>query len=119
MAEQALSDADDLDGLQEISLDGTQDQADPATNAPYAKLIQELQQPDTPPQTPPKDGNAEVQLQPGRAKLLKNLLNAIPIASASQIAKMLQVFKPQDAQTASASQGTQSTNPRPQNPTHV
>ena len=118
MAEQALSDADDLDGLQEISLDGTQDQADPATNAPYAKLIQELQQPDTPPQTP-KDGKAKLQLQPERAKLLQNLLNAIPIASASQIAQMLQVFKPQDAQTASANQGAQSTNPRPQNPTHV
>ena len=52
MAEQAQSDADDLDGLQEISLDGTQDQADPATNGPYAKLIQELQQPDTPPAPP-------------------------------------------------------------------
>ena len=119
MAEQAQSDADDLDGLQEISLDGTQDQADPATNAPYAKLIQELQQPDTPPQTPPKDGKAKLQLQPERAKLLQNLLNAIPIASASQIAQMLQVFKPQNAGPASAGQGAQSTNPRPQNPTRV
>ena len=115
MAEQAQSDADDLDGLQEVALDATQDPTDPSTNVPYAKLIQELQQPDT----PPKDGNAKVQLQPERAKLLQNLLNALPIASASQIAKMLKVFKPQDAQTASANQGAQSTNPRPQNPTHV
>ena len=77
--------------------------------------MKELNQPDT----PPKDGKAKVQLQPERAKLLQNLLNAIPIASASQIAKMLEVFKPQVAQTASANQGAQATNPRPQNPTHV
>ena len=50
MAEQAQSDADDLDGLQEVSLDATQDSTDPPTNAPYARLIQELKQPDTPPQ---------------------------------------------------------------------
>ena len=49
MAEQAQSDADDLDGLQEVALDATQDPTDPSTNVPYAKLIQELQQPDTPP----------------------------------------------------------------------
>ena len=48
MAEQAQSDADDLDGLQEVALDATQDPTDPSTNVPYAKLIQELQQPDTP-----------------------------------------------------------------------
>ena len=119
MAEQAQSDADDLDGLQEVALDATQDPTDPSTNVPYARLIQELKQPDTSPQTPPKDGKAKLQLQPERAKLLQNLLNAIPIASASQIAQMLQVFKPQNAQPASAGQGAQSTNPRPQNPTHV
>ena len=118
MAEQAQSDADDLDKLQEVAQDATQDPTDPSTNVPYAKLIQELQQPDTPPD-PPKDGKAKLQLQPERAKLLQNLLHAIPIASASQIAQMLQVFTPQDAQTASANQGAQSTNPRPQNPTHV
>ena len=118
MAEQAQSDADDLDGLQEVSLDATQDSTDPPTNAPYARLIQELKQPDTP-QIPPKDGKAKLQLQPERAKLLQNLLNAIPIASASQIAQMLQVFKPRNAQPAAAGQGAQSTNPRPQNPTHV
>ena len=60
-----------------------------------------------------------MQLQPERAKLLQNLLNALPIASQSQIAKMLKVFNPQDAQTASANQGAQFSNPRPQNPTHV
>ena len=118
MAEQAQSDADDRDGLQEVALDATQDPSDPSTNAPYAKLMQELKQPDAP-QDPPKDGKAKVQLQPERAKLLQNLLNALPIASPSQIAKMLQVFKPQDAQTASANQGAQFSNPRPQNPTHV
>ena len=32
MAEQAQSDADDLDGLQEVALDATQDQTDPSTN---------------------------------------------------------------------------------------
>ena len=54
MAEQAQSDADDLDGLQEVALDATQDPTDPSTNGPYAKLIQELQQPATPlPQPPP------------------------------------------------------------------
>ena len=42
MEEQAQSDADDLDGLQEVSLDATQDSTDPPTNAPYARLIQEL-----------------------------------------------------------------------------
>ena len=71
------------------------------------------------PQTPPKDGKSKLQLQPERAKLLQNLLNAIPIASANQIAQMLQVFKPQAAQTAAASQAAQPTNPRPQNPTHA
>ena len=50
MAEQAQSDADDLDGLQEVPLDATQDPTDPSTKAPYAKLIQELKEPDTPPQ---------------------------------------------------------------------
>ena len=52
MAEQAQSDADDLDGLQEVALDATQDPTDPSTTVPYAKLMQELTQPDTP-QTPP------------------------------------------------------------------
>jgi len=83
MAEQAQSDADDLDGLQEVPLDATQDQTDPSTNPPYAKLIQELQQPDTPPRPPPEDGKPKLKIQPERAKLLQNLLNAIPIASAS------------------------------------
>ena len=54
MAEQAQSDADDLDGLQEVALDATQDPTDPSTNAPCARLIQELKEPDTPPQTPPR-----------------------------------------------------------------
>ena len=52
MAEQAQSDADDLDGLQEVSLDATQNATDPPTNAPYARLIQEFKQPDTPPDPP-------------------------------------------------------------------
>ena len=42
MAEQAQSDADDLDGLQDVPLDAPQDPTDPSTNAPYAKLITEL-----------------------------------------------------------------------------
>ena len=54
MAEQAQSDADDLDGLQEVPLDATQDPTDPSINGPYAKLIQELKQPDTPPPDPPQ-----------------------------------------------------------------
>ena len=117
MAEQAQSDADDLGGLQEVPLDATQDPTDPATKSPYAKLIQELKEPDPPPgPPPPKDGKSTPHLQPERAKLLQNLLNAIPIASASQIAQMLQVFKPQNARPASAGQGALPTNPRPQNP---
>ena len=49
MAEQTQSDVDDLDGLQEVPLDATQDPTDPASKAPYAKPIQELKEPDTPP----------------------------------------------------------------------
>ena len=54
MAEQAQSDADDLGGLQEVPLDATQDPTDPATKSPYAKLIQELREPDTLPPRPPQ-----------------------------------------------------------------
>ena len=64
---------------------------------------------------PPKDDKPAPQLQPERAKLLQNLLNAIPIASLDQIARMLQVSKPQNAQPAPAGQGNPP-NPRPQNP---
>ena len=63
---------------------------------------------------PPKEDKAPPQLQPERAKLLQDLLHAIPIASADQIARMLQVFKPQNTQPAQAGQG-KNPNPRPQN----
>ena len=110
MAEQAQSDAGDLDGLHDGPQDAPQDPAKPPTQEQYTRLLKELNEPDT----PPKDDRPAPQLQPERAKLLQNLLNAIPIASADQIARMLQVFKPQNAQPAPAGQG-KPPNPRPQN----
>ena len=111
MAEQAQSDAGDLDGLHDGPQDAAQDPAKPPTQEQYTRLIRELNEPDTP---PPKDDKEPPQLQPERAKLLQNLLNAIPIASADQIARMLQVFKPQNTQPAQAGQG-ENPNSRPQN----
>ena len=111
MAEQAQSDAGDLDGLQDGPLDAPQDPTKPPTKNPYTRLLKELNEPDTP---PPKEDKVPPQLQPERAKLLQNLLNAIPIASADQIARMLQVFKPPNAQPSQAGQG-KNPNPRPQN----
>ena len=110
MAEQAQSDAGDLDGLQDGPQDAPQDLTKPPTQDPYTRLMKELNEPDT----PPKEDKVPPQLQPERAKLLQNLLNAIPIASADQIARMLQVFKPQNAQPAQTGQG-KPPNPRPQN----
>ena len=111
MAEQAQSDAGDLDGLHDGPQDAPQDPAKPPTQEQYTRLLKELNEPDTP---PPKEDKTPPQLQPERAKLLQDLLNAIPIASANQIARMLQVFKPQNTQPAQAGQG-KNPNPRPQN----
>ena len=115
MAEQAQSDAGDLDGLHDGPQDAAQDPTKPPTQEQYTRLMRELNEPDTP---PPKEDKAPPQLQPERAKLLQDLLHAIPIASANQIARMLQVFKPQNAQPAQAGQG-KNPNPRPQNPTYL
>ena len=110
MAEQAQSDAGDLDGLQDGPQDAAQDPTKPPTQEQYTRLLRELDEPTS----PPKEDRAPPQLQPERAKLLQNLLNAIPIASADQIARMLQVFKPQNTQPAQAGPG-KNPNPRPQN----
>ena len=83
MAEQAQSDAGDLDGLHDGPQDASQDPTKPPTQEQYTRLIRELNEPDT----PPKEDKVPPQLQPERAKLLQNLLNAIPIASADQIAQ--------------------------------
>ena len=49
MAEQAQSDAGDLDGLQDVPQDAPQDPTDPPTQNPYTRLMKELNEPDTPP----------------------------------------------------------------------
>ena len=110
MAEQAQRDAEDLDGLQDVALDA----ASPPPQNPLANL---LNAPDAP-VTPPPTEQPAPQLQPKRAQLLQNLLNAIPIASADQIAQMLQVFAPENAQPAPAGQGAPAPAPRPQSPTY-
>ena len=50
MAEQAQSDAGDLDGLQDVPQDAPQDPTDPPTKKPYTRLMKELNEPDPPPQ---------------------------------------------------------------------
>ena len=47
MAEQAQSDAGDLDGLQDVPQDAPQDPTDPPTKKPYTRLMKELNEPDT------------------------------------------------------------------------
>ena len=74
-----------------------------------------------PPQVPAPAANQPApQLQPERAQLLQNLLNAIPIASADQITRMLQVFAPQSAQVSHPSQSNPAPPPPPvpQGPTY-
>ena len=94
MAEQAQDnlqeEAQDLDALQ-----------DALPDAPA-----QVPQSNTPPsQVPAPAANQPApQLQPERAQLIQNLLNAIPIASADQITRMLQVFAPQAAQVPQPSQ---------------
>ena len=50
MAEQAQSDAGDLDGLHDGPQDAPQDPAKPPTQEQYTRLLKELNEPDTPPQ---------------------------------------------------------------------
>ena len=78
MAEQAQSDADDRDGLQEVALDATQDPSNPSTNAPYAKLMQELKQPDTPPQGRQTQGAAPTGTCQAAPKSAKRAPDSIP-----------------------------------------
>ena len=49
MAEQAQSDAGDLDGLQDGPQDAPQDPTNLPTQDPYTRLMKELNEPDTPP----------------------------------------------------------------------
>ena len=113
MAEQAQSDSDDVDVLQETPLGATS----PPPQDPYANLLNDS---DTtpPPQDPPRPaGQSAPQLEAKRTQLLRNLLNAIPIASADQIARMLQVFEPQTPRPDVSGRGAPAPAPPPQNPT--
>ena len=114
MAEQAQDDADDRDVLQETPLGAT---APPPQN-PLANLLIDSDTPTPPPQDPPQPaGQSAPQLKAKRAQLLQNLLNAILIASADQIARMLQVFEPQRAQPGASGRAAPPPAPPPQNQT--
>ena len=114
MSEQAQRDEDERDGLLDVSLDATTQRSQNL----YANL---LNSPDTPPPQDPRSTTEQKapQLQPKRAQLLHNLLNAIPIASEEQITRMLQVFEPQNTQPASPRQGAPGPAPHPRNSTYT
>ena len=117
MSEQAQRDEDERDGLLDVSLDAT-------TQRPLNLYSNLLNSPDTPPPQEKKKKKTTTeqkapQLQPKRAQLLHNLLNAIPIASEEQITRMLQVFEPQNTQPASPRQGAPGPAPHPRNSTYT
>ena len=109
MAEQAQDAAQeedqDIDLLQDAFLD-----------AP----VQPPQSGTPPPQVPAPAANQPApRLQPERAQLLQNLLNALPIANADQITRMLQIFAPQNAQLPQPSNNNPAPPPpRPQGHTY-
>ena len=75
--------------------------------------------PHPPPQNPRPDAKQSApQLQPERAQLLQNLLNAIPIASSDQITRMLQVFAPHNAQPSPSGHNNRAPAPHPYGPTY-
>ena len=109
MAEQAQDAAQeedqDLDLLQDALLD-----------AP----VQSPQNLTPPPQVPAPAANQPApRLQPERAQLLQNLLNALPIASTDQITRMLQIFAPQNAHLPQQSNNNPAPPPSPSPRPHL